>query len=130
MRGIVDAQCILRWTVYVLLLLLVSVFKYFIAVAAAASNKGIIISSRSSGEVYRGYRLDKANKMFSSARLEPLLKEGRMGNSSVAKYGKLISYWNGIDKAPSPGTPWQSHLEGLESAAAFDHLLMLFLLRH
>lgn len=49
------------------------------------------------------------------------------GRSSVARYGRLTSYWNGIDKALSPGTPWQSHLEGLESAAAFDHLVVLFL---
>lgn len=60
MRGIVGAQCILRWAVYVLLLLLlllVFVFKYFII--AAAIDKGIaavvvVSSRRSSGVVYRG----------------------------------------------------------------------------
>lgn len=65
-----------------LLLLLVFVFGCFIVVAAVAI-KGIIIifsSSGGGGVIYRGKRLDKANKMFRSARFKPLLIKGRMGN--------------------------------------------------
>jgi lipopolysaccharide/colanic/teichoic acid biosynthesis glycosyltransferase len=80
MRDIIDAQCILRWAMNgLLLLLLVFVFGCFIVVAI----KGIIIifsSGGGGGVIYWGKRLDKANKMFRSARFKPLLIKGRMGN--------------------------------------------------
>lgn len=66
-----------------LLLLLVFVFCCFIVVAAAAIKGTVIIFSSGGGGggvLYWGKRLDKANKMIRSARFEPLLIEGRMGN--------------------------------------------------